>query len=266
MKAYSSDEFLYYIQQIREQETLTPVEERKMLKRIKAGDEKAREEFIKSNLKLVVKIALEFITPGIEIMDIIQEGNLGLLKAIERFKLKRKVKFSTYASWWIKHYIIRYILKNKYAINVPIRKAELLWKIEKAEEELRKKNGRDPTIEEIADYVGVPAEKIEYTLYFIPQVTYMDSDFIASIGERGGDPAEVVEQKIMCELARRMLNRLNNREKKMLEYRFGIKQEYALTLKKVGKIFNLSVEGVRQIQIKALKRLRESMSHFQFSP
>ncbi len=272
-KNYSGEETCLsnYFASINAINLLTQEEERELSEAKCRGDEKSKERLINANLRLVVKIAKNYTSLEPSIIDLIQEGNLGLIRAAEKFDPSMGCRFSTYASYWIKHYITRFIAKRSRTIRVPIRKGDLFKKIKKAQDILINELGKEPRYEEIANLLGIEEREVADILeVFQPTVSLEyplnDGDF---------NLMEVVEDEkclspdhtlyktdLKCELED-ALNSLMENERMILRMRFGFNDEKSITLKEVGNEFGISAETVRQIEARAMNKIKQKFAHLE---
>lgn len=253
-----------YFDQIKRTALLSFEEELELSRRIQKGDEAARQRLIEANLRLVVRIAKSFKTPDVSLLDLIQEGNLGLIKAAAKYDHRKQVRFSTYASWWIKQSIVRSLSNKRRVIRLPHRKEEKLRKINKAYNALAQHYQRTPTMSEIADEIGMKEKDIESILALSTNVVSLSS----SPGTDNGTLQELIEDTTYAperelisnslrEETRRFLETLLEKEKQILMYRFAFYGGKKYTLKRIGDELGISPETVRQIEIRALKKLRK---------
>ncbi len=252
-----------YFDQIKVTPLLSFEEELELSRRIKGGDELARQRLIESNLRLVVKIAKAFVSNDVPLLDLIQEGNLGLIRAAQKYDYSKNVRFSTYANWWIKQAITRALANKRRAIRLPHRKEEALKKIQKAYNSLSQRYMRRPTSDEVAKEVGIPIAEAEHIINLANGIVSLD----AETGDDSGSLIDLFEDYTYCpdrEVLREsvrlqtleMLERLMDREKRILMYRFQFYGGERYTLKRIGEEMGISPETVRQIEIRALKKLR----------
>jgi RNA polymerase primary sigma factor len=253
-----------YFDQIKTISLLSFEEELELSRRIQQGDEAARQRLIEANLRLVVKIARVYIIPDVSFMDIIQEGNMGLMHAAEKYDHVKNVRFSTYSSWWIRQYITRYLSNKRRVIRLPHRKEEIFRKIQRAYHTLSQTLARQPKTSEIAEEIGIPLEDVE----FIINIThsFISLEMETNDYESGAmmdlhedytySPERALMRKSSRAEALRVLDRLKDREKRILMYRYQLNGSETHTLKKIGDKMGLSPETVRQIEIKALQKMR----------
>ena len=253
-----------YFTQIKKIPLLSFEEELELSKQIQAGDSSARQKLIEANLRLVVKIACSYRTPDVAFMDIIQEGNMGLIYATEKYDYKRHLRFSTYAHWWIRQFITRFLTNKRRAIRLPHRKEEILHKIQQNVHALTQRLARQPSAQEIADDLEISVEEVNFVLSMtsseIPLEIADEEDDTLSILELHEDYTYSPEREFFQQFSHddtlRILDRLQVNEKRVLVYRFQLNGGKKYTLRKIGDKLGLSPETVRQIEIRALKKMR----------
>jgi len=259
------DSVRMYLKEIGKIDLLTFPEEIHLAQEIEKGSSVARAQLINANLRLVVSIAKKYIGRGLTFLDLVQEGNQGLMRAVEKFDWKRGFKFSTYATWWIRQAITRAIADQAKTIRIPVHMVETINKVYKATRALTQRLGNEPTIEQIAAEVGITIEKVE-EIYRISQDTTSlatpvgddDDSFLGDFIEDTTQPSpyEETSKELLRESIEEVLDSLDEREAKVLSLRFGLNGETPKTLEEVGKIFNVTRERIRQIEAKALRKLR----------
>ena len=254
-----------YLRDIGKIPLLTPEEEILLAQRGAEGDEAARTRLIEANLRLVVSIAKKYGGRGLSFLDLIQEGNLGLIKAVEKFDPSKGFKFSTYATWWIRQAITRAIADQARTIRIPVHMVETINKVKKASNQLLHDNGREPTADEIGEYLDMPVEKIREILRVAQEPVSLESpvgeeedshlaDFIAD--DEALAPVDAASQSLLKEAISQVLETITPREAKVLSLRFGLEDGHPHTLEEVGRQFNVTRERIRQIEAKALRKLR----------
>jgi RNA polymerase primary sigma factor len=260
---YNDDTLQAYFNQIKGIPLLTFEEELELSKRIQTGDPDARRTLIEANLRLVVKIARFYMTSDVSFMDIIQEGNIGLMHAAEKYDYLKNVRFSTYASWWIRQSISRFLANKRRTIRLPHRKEELLRKIQRAYHSLSQVLMRQPNTDEIAEEIGIPLEDVEYILYMTNGMVSLEmegTDDSVAVVDLHEDYTYSPERAMLKKSSRddtlRFLSRLKERERRILTYRYQLDGGEQYTLKKIGAKMGLSPETVRQIEIRALNKIR----------
>ncbi len=260
-----------YLHEIGNIPLLTAEEERILAKRIAKGDQKARQLLTLANLRLVVSTAKKYAKSGLDFLDLIQEGNMGLMKAVEKFDWRKGFKFSTYATWWIRQAITRAIADQSRTVRLPVHLYETINKIKKAENELATKLGRTPTLKEIAATIDMEPSKISYIRRVAQNSVSLTSS--SNMGGDDDDPRSLEEtmsdeelaedteeqaiQAILSEKLLQYVEKLPKRERQILELRYGLKDGIIRTLEEVGRIFNVTRERIRQIENKAVFQLRE---------
>ncbi|MCH5324314.1 MAG: RNA polymerase sigma factor RpoD [Eubacterium sp.] len=254
-----------YLKEIGRVPLLTTEEEIELATRMAQGDKYARKRLSEANLRLVVSIAKRYVGRGMQFLDLIQEGNLGLIKAVEKFDYTKGYKFSTYATWWIRQAITRSIADQARTIRIPVHMVETITKVKKVSSQLLHENGHEPTAKEIADKLGISVERVREII----RISQDPVSFETPIGEEEdshlGDfipdenapaPAEVASRTLLKEQLGEILGTLTDREEKVLRLRFGLEDGRPRTLEEVGKEFNVTRERIRQIEAKALRKLR----------
>ena len=259
------DSVKMYLKDIGKVALLTADEEVELAKRMQEGDEEAKKILSEANLRLVVSIAKRYVGRGMQFLDLIQEGNLGLMKAVEKFDYTKGFKFSTYATWWIRQAITRAIADQARTIRIPVHMVETINKQVRATRQLLQKLGREPSPEEIAEYLGCPEEKVREIQKIAQDPVSLETpigeeedshlgDFIED--DRALSPSDVAEGNMLKEQLIQVLNTLTPREEKVLRLRYGLDDSHPRTLEEVGKEFNVTRERIRQIEAKALRKLR----------
>ncbi len=269
----SMDAFTLYIREMGETPLLTPAEEVTLARRIKKGDKAAREQMIKANLRLVVKIARDYESYGLPLLDLINEGNIGLMKAVDRFDPKKGAKLSTYASWWIKQSIRRAISDQSKTIRLPVHVGDKLLHIRRAETRFQEEFGRLPTDEELSGELGLAAKRIAQYRQASIRPTSLDapigedSNTVAEIvaDEKTGTPLQALAEKTDTALIHEVLPTLDAREQEILRQRFGLDGNDEKTLEELGEKFGVTRERIRQIQELALTKLRRKIEELEMS-
>ena len=261
----TDDPVRMYLKEIGKVPLLTPEEEQELARRMNAGDEEAKRRMTEANLRLVVSIAKRYVGRGMLFLDLIQEGNLGLIKAVEKFDVEKGYKFSTYATWWIRQAITRAIADQARTIRIPVHMVETINKTIRVSRQLLQELGHDPSAEEIAAEMNMPVDKVRDILKIAQEPVSLETpigeeedshlgDFIPD--EDASEPSEAASFSLLREQLEEVLDTLAPREKKVLELRFGIVDGRTRTLEEVGKEFNVTRERIRQIKAKALRKLR----------
>ena len=257
--------YILYLREIGQTPLLTPAQEIALAKRIQKGDAKAREEMIKANLRLVVKIAREYEDYGLPLLDLINEGNMGLMKAVERFDPNKGAKLSTYAAWWIKQSIRRALSNQSKTIRLPVHIGDKLLHMRRAAMKLQEVLGREPSDEELAEEVGMTAFRVSELRAASIRPASLDAPIGEDESNRFGEivqdervtsPYAQLVEKTNTDMIRELVETLPDREATILRYRFGLDGDEEKTLEEVGEKFGVTRERIRQIQNIALKKLR----------
>ena len=259
------DSVRVYLREIGKIRLLTMQEEVSLAKRIEHGDQDAQRKLIEANLRLVVSVAKKYTKRGLLFLDLIQEGNQGLIRAVEKFKYRKGYKFSTYAIWWIRQAITRAIADQARTIRIPVHMVETINKLRKASRKLVQKLGRDPAVEELAAEVGLPIEKVKNIMKTAMDPISLETPINGEEDSHLGDfvedksalpPAETAFNLILKEQINKVLATLTERESRVIKYRFGLEDGWQRTLEEVGQKFGVTRERIRQIEAKALRKLR----------
>ena len=254
-----------YLKEIGKVPLLTAEEEIEIAKRLETGDEEAKKKLSEANLRLVVSIAKRYVGRGMLFLDLIQEGNLGLIKAVEKFDYRKGFKFSTYATWWIRQAITRAIADQARTIRIPVHMVETINKLIRVSRQLLQQYGREPTPEEIAKEMGISESKVREIIKIAQEPVSLETPIGEEEDSHLGDfipdddapaPAEAASFALMKEQLLDVLDTLTPREEKVLRLRFGLDDGRQRTLEEVGKEFNVTRERIRQIEAKALRKLR----------
>ena len=268
--AFADDSVRLYLREIGKIPLLTPEEEAALAKRIVKGDKKAKDKMVESNMRLVVSIAKRYGGRGLDFLDLIQEGNTGLLRAVEKFDPSKGFKFSTYATWWVRQAITRAIADQARTIRIPVHMVETINKVLRTTRKLTAELNREPTNEEIAKALDMEPEKVDYVMRIKQDIASLD----ASIGREGDDedsvlgdfvedeerdsPEDSAANQILKEQLSEIIATLTDREQKIIRLRFGIGGGRPHTLEEVGAEFDVTRERIRQIEAKALSKLRKN--------
>ena len=260
------DAIKLYLREIQKTKLLTADEEKDLATKINLGDKAARDRMIVSNLRLVVKIAKRYMNRGLPFLDLIEEGNLGLIKAVGRFKLSKECRFSTYATWWIRQSIERALVNQVRTIRLPVHVSDEIRKMFRVTRDLEQKMNREPSIKEVADTLGVDVPHVRKLMvvlkktYSIEQPMGDKGDFslIDTIQDTSGVlPTELLENLNKYELVSKFFGTLSDGEKKILTLRFGLDDKVPQTLEKIGRSFGVTRERIRQIEAKSLDKLKK---------
>ncbi|MBR3052453.1 RNA polymerase sigma factor RpoD [Candidatus Saccharibacteria bacterium] len=268
--AFADDSIRLYLREIGKIPLLTPEEEAKLAQKIVKGDKKAKNKMVESNMRLVVSIAKRYGGRGLDFLDLIQEGNTGLLRAVDKFDPEKGFKFSTYATWWIRQAITRAIADQARTIRIPVHMVETINKVLRTTRKLTTELNREPTNEEIAEALDMDVDKVDYVMRIKQDIASLD----ASIGRDGDDeesvlgdfvedeerdsPEESAANQILKEQLSEIIATLTDREQKIIRLRFGIGGGRPHTLEEVGAEFEVTRERIRQIEAKALAKLRKN--------
>ena len=254
-----------YLKEIGKVPLLSAEEEMELAKRIEAGDDEAKKRLSEANLRLVVSIAKRHVGRGMQLLDLIQEGNLGLIKAVEKFDYRKGYKYSTYATWWIRQAITRAIADQARTIRIPVHMVETINKLVRTSRQLLQELGREATPEEIAERMELPVEKVREVMKISMEPVSLETPIGEEEDSHLGDfiqddhvpvPAEAAAFTMLQEQLEEVLSTLSERESKVLRLRFGLDDGRARTLEEVGKEFNVTRERIRQIEAKALRKLK----------
>ncbi len=259
------DHVRMYLKEIGKVPLLSAEEEIELAKRIEAGEEEAKRKLAEANLRLVVSIAKKYVGRGMLFLDLIQEGNLGLIKAVEKFDYRKGYKFSTYATWWIRQAITRAIADQARTIRIPVHMVETINKLIRVSRQLLQELGREPTDDELAKEMQMPVEKVRETRKIAQEPVSLETPIGEEEDSHLGDfipdedipaPADAAAFSLLKDQLNEVLNTLTEREKEVLKLRFGLKDGKARTLEEVGSQFEVTRERIRQIEAKALRKLR----------
>ncbi len=265
----SDDSVRLYLREIGKIPLLTAEEELELARKVVAGDKKAKDKMAEANMRLVVSIAKRYSGRGLDFLDLIQEGNTGLLRAVEKFDPDKGFKFSTYATWWIRQAITRAIADQARTIRIPVHMVETINKLLRTQRRMTQELNREPTIEELAKELEMEPEKVEYVMKIKQDITSLDAgvgrdgededsvlgDFIEA--DDGVAPEESAASQLLKEQVQAILGTLSEREQKILKMRFGLDNGKSHTLEEVGQEFAVTRERIRQIEAKALAKLRK---------
>lgn len=261
----TQDPVKMYLKDIGKVPLLSAEEEIELAKRMEAGDEMAKKKLAEYNLRLVVSIAKRYVGRGMLFLDLIQEGNLGLLKAVEKFDYRKGYKFSTYATWWIRQAITRAIADQARTIRIPVHMVETINKVTRVSRDLLQKLGREPLPEEVGEVMGLPKERVQEIMKIAQEPVSLETPIGEEEDSHLGDfiqdesiptPVEATNQTLLHEQLDEVVSTLTEREQRVIKLRFGWDDGRPRTLEEVGKEFNVTRERIRQIEAKALRKLR----------
>ena len=264
-RAKTNDPVRMYLKEIGRVDLLTAEQEVELAKRIEEGDPIAKQELAEANLRLVVSIAKRYVGRGMSFLDLIQEGNMGLMKAVEKFDYKKGFKFSTYATWWIRQAITRSIADQARTIRIPVHMVETINKLVRIQRQLLQDLGREPTPEEIGAEMDLPTEKVRNIMKISQEPVSLETPIWEEDDSHLGDfiedseamrPDEYTNQELLKEQLNEVLDTLTDREENVLRLRFGLEDGQTKTLEQVGQQFGVTRERIRQIEAKALRKLR----------
>lgn len=274
-KEIANDSIRLYLCEIGRVKLLTAKEEVDLARRIAKGDQSAKSKLAEANLRLVVSIAKKYIGRGLSFLDLIQEGNIGLFRAVEKFDPNRGFKFSTYATWWIRQAITRAIADQARTIRIPVHMVETINKLTHAQRRLVQELGREPLVEELAAEMDMDIKKVRHILKISQDIVSLEAPVGTEEDSKLGDfieddealsPAESTNRQLIKENIHEMLQYLSPRERKIIEMRFGLKDGVGHTLEEVGKEFNVTRERIRQIEAKVLQKLKEHPTSVKIRP
>ena len=265
----SDDSVRLYLREIGKIPLLSAEEELELAQKVVAGDKKAKDKMAEANMRLVVSIAKRYSGRGLDFLDLIQEGNTGLLRAVEKFDPDKGFKFSTYATWWIRQAITRAIADQARTIRIPVHMVETINKLLRTQRRMTQELNREPTIDELAKELEMEPEKVEYVMKIKQDITSLDAgvgrdgededsvlqDFIED--EEGETPEQSATNQLLKEQVQSILSTLSDREQKIIKMRFGLESGKSHTLEEVGQEFAVTRERIRQIEAKALAKLRK---------
>jgi RNA polymerase primary sigma factor len=267
MDDIADDSVRLYLREIGKIPLLTAEQELALAQKVKSGDKKAKDQMAEANMRLVVSIAKRYVGRGLDLLDLIQEGNTGLLRAVEKFDPDRGFKFSTYATWWIRQAITRAIADQARTIRIPVHMVETINKLLRTQRRLTQELNREPTNEEIATAMEMEVDKVEHIMKIKQDISSLDAsvrddeedsvlgDFIEDEDQK--TPSESASEQLLKEQVKQILGTLTEREQKILKLRFGLDDGKSHTLEEVGQEFSVTRERIRQIEAKALAKLRK---------
>ncbi|MCX6383640.1 MAG: RNA polymerase sigma factor RpoD [Actinobacteria bacterium] len=265
LKSTTSDPVRMYLKEIGKVRLLTAAEEVQLAKKIELGDMEAKKRLVEANLRLVVSIAKKYVGRGMLFLDLIQEGNLGLIRAVEKFDYKKGYKFSTYATWWIRQAITRAIADQARTIRIPVHMVETINKLIRVQRQLLQKLGREPLPEEIAEQMEITPDRVREIMKISQEPVSLETPIGEEEDSHLGDfiedqeveaPSDAASFTMLQEQLHEVLNTLNDRERKVIQLRFGLNDGHPRTLEEVGREFGVTRERIRQIESKTLSKLR----------
>jgi RNA polymerase primary sigma factor len=264
-KTFISDPVKMYLHSIGKVKLLTTSEEIELAKKIENEDTSAKDKLIEANLRLVVSIAKKYILRGMNFLDLIQEGNMGLIRAIDKYDYKKGFKFSTYATWWIRQAVTRAIADQSRTIRIPVHMVENVNRYIRAQRRLLQKFGREPNVEEIAEHMDLTPDRVREIMKISQDTISLEtpigedeethlSDFIEDMGAKS--PSDAADFSMLQKNIQTLLDSLKERERKIIQLRYGLSDGFPRTLEEVGREFNLTRERIRQIEFKAISKLK----------
>mgnify|MGYP001558662455 FL=1 len=263
-----SDSLKSYLRDMRKLSLFSPGEEYTVAKGIERGNEAATKRMVEANLRLVVKIAKAYVNRGLPLSDLIEEGNIGLIKAAEKFKLSKNCKFSTYATWWIRQSMERALMNQPRVIRLPVHIVENINKLNKSLKKLRQMKGKEPSIQEVAEDIVFPARYVKDLMILAEKTSSLEAPIggsvehllLDTIEDKDSEAPDIsLDRERMADMLRKSLEGLSTTEKKVLTLRFGLNGSEPMTLESIGNIFNLSRERIRQIEVATLIKVRTTM-------
>jgi RNA polymerase primary sigma factor len=275
LREIANDSIRLYLCEIGKVHLLTAKEEIDLARRIKKGDQQAKKQLAEANLRLVVSIAKKYIGRGLSFLDLIQEGNIGLFRAVEKFDADRGFKFSTYATWWIRQAITRAIADQARTIRIPVHMVETINKLTHAQRRLVQELGREPLVEELAAEMDMDVKKVRHILKISQDIVSLEAPVGTEEDSKLGDfiedddalsPSDSTNRQLIKENIHEMLQYLSPRERKIVEMRFGLKDGVGHTLEEVGHEFGVTRERIRQIEAKVLQKLKEHPTSIKIRP
>ncbi|MBP7058055.1 RNA polymerase sigma factor RpoD [Candidatus Gracilibacteria bacterium] len=275
LREIANDSIRLYLCEIGKVQLLTAKEEIDLARRIRKGDQQAKKQLAEANLRLVVSIAKKYIGRGLSFLDLIQEGNIGLFRAVEKFDADRGFKFSTYATWWIRQAITRAIADQARTIRIPVHMVETINKLTHAQRRLVQELGREPLVEELAAEMDMDERKVRHILKISQDIVSLEAPVGTEEDSKLGDfiedddaqsPLESTNRQLIKENIHEMLQYLNPRERKIIEMRFGLIDGVGHTLEEVGQQFGVTRERIRQIEAKVLQKLKEHPTSVKIRP
>lgn len=263
---YSNELLKLYLKEVQKKKLLTLEEEREIAELIKKGDKNARKRLIEGNLRLVIKVAKKYVGRGLHLIDLIEEGNIGLIRAVDKFEPQMNCRFSTYATWWIRQSIERAISNQTLAIRLPVHISDEIGKIQREIYNFTNMKGREPTDQELSEMLDMPVEEINKLLTYVRKISSMeapknveDDDYVLADtieDVNSPNPVEVIENIFITDKIKKWLSKLDEKERNILIMRYGLDDMIPKTLEEIAQIYNVTRERIRQIECKAMENLR----------